>query len=70
MEDLNSDFPEAPKEINYISVVLTPTSPRGSRNSWSGRSQQSALRPKYLKWSEVPITFDQSDHPNFIPKSD
>jgi hypothetical protein len=23
---------------------------------------------KYLKWSEVPITFDRSDHPNFVPK--
>jgi hypothetical protein len=22
----------------------------------------------YLKWSEVPITFDRSDHPNFVPK--
>jgi hypothetical protein len=24
--------------------------------------------PKYLKWSEVPITFDRSDHPDFVPK--
>jgi hypothetical protein len=24
--------------------------------------------PKYLKWLEVPITFDRSDHSNFIPK--
>jgi hypothetical protein len=24
--------------------------------------------PEYLKWSEVPITFDRSDHPDFIPK--
>jgi hypothetical protein len=23
---------------------------------------------KYLKWSEVPITFDRSDHPDFVPK--
>src|SRR5204862_6926468 len=23
--------------------------------------------PKYLKWSEVPITFNRSDHPNNIP---
>jgi hypothetical protein len=26
------------------------------------------LTPEYLKCSEVPITFDQSDHPDFIPK--
>jgi hypothetical protein len=23
---------------------------------------------EYLKWSEVPITFDRSDHPDCIPK--
>src|SRR5438128_1852133 len=25
------------------------------------------ITPKYLKWSEAPITFDRSDHPNNIP---
>jgi hypothetical protein len=25
--------------------------------------------PEYLKWSEVHITFDRSDHSDFIPKS-
>jgi hypothetical protein len=25
--------------------------------------------PEYLKWSEVPITFDRSNHLDFIPKS-
>jgi hypothetical protein len=29
----------------------------------------SPTTPKYLKWSEVPITFDRNDHPNFIRKS-
>jgi hypothetical protein len=24
--------------------------------------------PEYLKWSEVPITFNRNDHPDFIPK--
>jgi hypothetical protein len=24
--------------------------------------------PEYLRWSEVPITFDLGDHPYFIPK--
>jgi hypothetical protein len=23
---------------------------------------------EYLKWSKVPITFDRSDHPDFVPK--
>jgi hypothetical protein len=28
----------------------------------------SPATPEYLKWSEVPITFDRSDHLDFIPK--
>jgi hypothetical protein len=28
----------------------------------------SPATPEYLKWSEVPITFDRSDHPEFVPK--
>jgi hypothetical protein len=29
----------------------------------------SPATPEYLKWSEIPITFDCSDHPDFVPKS-
>jgi hypothetical protein len=25
-------------------------------------------KPSYLKWSEVPITFDREDHPNHMPQ--
>jgi hypothetical protein len=28
----------------------------------------SSATPEYLKWSEVHITFDCSDHPDFVPK--
>jgi hypothetical protein len=28
----------------------------------------SPATPKYLKWFEVPITFDRSNHPDFVPK--
>jgi hypothetical protein len=28
----------------------------------------SPVTPKYLRWSKVPITFDHSDHPDFVPK--
>jgi hypothetical protein len=28
----------------------------------------SLATPEYLKWSEVPITFDHSNHPDFVPK--
>jgi hypothetical protein len=24
-------------------------------------------KPSYLKWSEVPITFDREDHPDHVP---
>jgi hypothetical protein len=30
----------------------------------------SPATPEYLKWFEVTTTFNQSDHPNFIPKLD
>jgi hypothetical protein len=26
-------------------------------------------KPSYLKWSEVPITFDREDHPDHVPRS-
>jgi hypothetical protein len=28
----------------------------------------SPATPEYLRWSEVPITFNRSDHPDFVPK--
>jgi hypothetical protein len=68
-EELKDDFPEAHKEVNYI---------YGGPDSYESRRKQkltarevmavSPTIPEYLKWSEVPITFDHSDHPNFVPK--
>jgi hypothetical protein len=26
------------------------------------------VKPSYLKWSEVPITFDREDHPDHVPQ--
>ena len=49
---------------------------RGSATYESKRKQKLTAReinavilanPKYLKWSEAPITFDRSDHPDNIP---
>jgi hypothetical protein len=63
------DFPEAHKEVNYI---------YGGPNSYeSWRKQKftawevmavSSPTPKYLKWSDVLITFNRSDHLDFVPK--
>jgi hypothetical protein len=68
-KDPKGDFPKAHKEVNYI---------YGGPNSYESRRKQkltaqevmavSPATPEYLKWSEVPITFDRSDHPNSVPK--
>jgi hypothetical protein len=62
-------FPAAHKEVNYI---------YGSLESYESRRKQkliarevltvSPATPEYLKWYEVPISFDHSDHSNFVPK--
>jgi hypothetical protein len=69
-KDPNGDFPEAHKEVNYIF---------GGLDSYEPKRMQKLIAqevvavipatPEYLRWSEVPITFDRSDYPNFIPKS-
>jgi hypothetical protein len=68
-EEPKGDFPEAHKDVNYI---------YGGSDSYESRRQQkliarevmavSLATPEYLKWSEVPITFDHSNHPDFVPK--
>jgi hypothetical protein len=68
-EEPNGDFPKVHKEVNYI---------YGGPDSFESRRKQkltaqevmavSPATPEYLKWSEVPITFDCSDHPEFVPK--
>jgi hypothetical protein len=57
------------KEVNYI---------YGGPDSYESRRKQkltawevmavSSTTPDYLKWSEVPITFNHSDHPGFVSK--
>jgi hypothetical protein len=68
-EEPKCDFPEAHKEVNYI---------YGGPDSYKSRRKQkliaqevmavSPATPEYLKWSEVPTTFNRSDHSNFVPK--
>jgi hypothetical protein len=50
--------------------MVTPIlmSQGGSRNSAWEVMAVSPITPEYLKWPEVPIIFDHSDHPNFVPK--
>jgi hypothetical protein len=69
-EEHKGNFPEAHKEANYI---------YGCPDSYESRRKQkltarevmaaSPATPMYLKWYEVPITFDHSDHLDFVPKT-
>ena len=63
------DFQDTEKEVNFICG--------GPDACDSKRKQKLALRevnaiepatPEFLRWSEVPITFDRSDHPQHIPR--
>jgi hypothetical protein len=68
-KEAKGDFPKAHKEVNYI---------YDGPDSYESRRRQkltarevmavSPATPEYLKWSKVPITFDRSDNPNFVPK--
>jgi hypothetical protein len=68
-KDPKRNLPEAHKEVNYN---------YGGPNSYEKRRKQnltalevmavSPTTPEYIKWFEVPITFDRSNHPDFIPK--
>jgi hypothetical protein len=67
-EEPKGDFFKAHKEINYI---------YGGPDSYESRRDQKLTAPEvmapttseYLKWSKVPIAFNHSDHPDFVPKS-
>jgi hypothetical protein len=68
-EDPKDDFPTTHKKVNYI---------YGGPDSYEARREQklttrvvmvvSPVTLKYLKWLEVPITFDRSDHLNYFSK--
>jgi hypothetical protein len=69
LKEPKGDILKAHKEVNYI---------YGGPDSYESRRKQkltaqevmaiSPAIPEYLKWSEVPITFDRIDHPDFVPK--
>jgi hypothetical protein len=68
-EDPKDNFSEAHKEVNYI--YGGPDSYESRRKLKLTAREVMAVSPatiEYLRWSEVPITFDRSDHPDFVPK--
>jgi hypothetical protein len=69
-KDPKGNFPESRKEVNYI---------YGVPESYKSRKKQKltaqevmavspAASPEYLKWSKVPISFDYSNHLDFMLK--
>jgi hypothetical protein len=69
-EEPNGDFPESHKEVNYI--YDGPDSYESRRKKKLIACEVMAVSPatlEYLKWSKIPITFNHSDHPDFVPKS-
>jgi hypothetical protein len=68
-EDPKGDFLEAHKEVNYIFGGPDSYEPKG-KQKLTAREVMAVgpTNPEYLRWFEVPITFDCSDHPDFIPK--
>jgi hypothetical protein len=68
-KDPNGNFPEAHKEVHYIFGGSDSYEPKRKQKltSWEVLAVGPATL-EYLRWSEVPITFDHGDHPDFIPK--
>ncbi|GJN20375.1 hypothetical protein PR202_gb07745 [Eleusine coracana subsp. coracana] len=68
-KDDSGEFQEPRKEVNFIF---------GSSDAYiSKRKQKLELweinlvepaAPQFMRWSEMPITFDRSDHPKHVPK--
>jgi hypothetical protein len=61
--------PRRTRRSTIFLVALTRMSPRGSKKLTA--REVLSVRPtthEYLRWSEVPITFDRGDHLDFIPK--
>jgi hypothetical protein len=68
-EDPKGDIPEVHKEVSYIFCGPDSYEPKRKQKLTAREVMAvSPTTPEYLRWSEVPITFDRGDHPNFIPK--
>jgi hypothetical protein len=68
-EEPKGDFPEAHKEVNYIYDGLDSYESRQKQKLTTQEVMKvSPATLEYLKWSEVPITLDYSDHLNFVLK--
>jgi hypothetical protein len=68
-EEPRGFFPKAHKKVKYIyGGPVSYESRRKQKLTTQEVMAVSPATPEYLKWFEVPITFDCSDHPDFVPK--
>jgi hypothetical protein len=68
-KDPKGDFPKAHKEVSYIFGGPDSYEPKRKKKliAWEVLVVSPATL-KYLRWSEVPITFNRGNHLDFIPK--
>jgi hypothetical protein len=61
-----------PGEDGAVHMIFGGSSVRPSRRHekliWCEVMNADVATPSYLKWSEVPITFDRKDHPDIVPQ--
>jgi hypothetical protein len=61
-----------PREDGAVHMIFggSPARPSIRREKLIRREVFNAdvAKPSYLKWSEVPITFDHEDHPDHVPQ--
>jgi hypothetical protein len=61
-----------PGEDGVVHMIFggSPTRPSRQREKLIRREVMNAdvVKVSYLKWSEIPITFDRKDHPNTVPQ--
>jgi hypothetical protein len=68
-EEPKGSFPKAHKEVNYIYSGLNSFESRQKHKLTARKVMVVSLTtPEYLKWFKVPITFDRSDHLDFVSK--
>jgi hypothetical protein len=61
-----------PGEDGTVHMIFGGSLARPSRRRekliWREVLNADVTKPSYLKWSEVPITFDRKDHPDHVPQ--
>jgi hypothetical protein len=69
IEDLKDDFPVVNREVNYIFNGMDAyESKRKQKLTHREVMMANPGTPEFLRWSEMPIMFNRSDHLDCVPK--